>query len=172
MTRWIMSIVPPVVPHPRVRRLRVPVFAAGVPRDRTRRAVGGGIRFAFRHFPLTEIHPHALAAAAAAEAAALPEPVLGHARAALPSPEGARGGRSAALRRGARARPRTVRERPDRRRRRSRESVETSRAARRRVRCSERRPCSSTVSCTAVATTLLPSTRHWPAELPPPRQLQ
>lgn len=30
-----------------------------------------GIRFAFRHFPLTEIHPHALAAAAAAEAAAL-----------------------------------------------------------------------------------------------------
>ena len=33
--------------------------------------LGGGIRFAFRHFPLTEIHPHALAAAAAAEAAAL-----------------------------------------------------------------------------------------------------
>jgi protein-disulfide isomerase len=31
----------------------------------------GDIRFAFRHFPLTEIHPHALAAAAAAEAAAL-----------------------------------------------------------------------------------------------------
>jgi protein-disulfide isomerase len=31
----------------------------------------GGVRFAFRHFPLTQIHPHALAAAAAAEAAAL-----------------------------------------------------------------------------------------------------
>ncbi len=31
----------------------------------------GGVRFAFRHFPLTEIHPHALAAAVAAEAAAL-----------------------------------------------------------------------------------------------------
>ena len=29
------------------------------------------MRFAFRHFPLTRIHPHALAAAAAAEAAAL-----------------------------------------------------------------------------------------------------
>jgi len=28
------------------------------------------LRFAFRHFPLTEIHPHAVAAAAAAEAAA------------------------------------------------------------------------------------------------------
>jgi formate-nitrite transporter family protein len=30
-----------------------------------------GVRFAFRHFPLTDIHPHALGAAAAAEAAAL-----------------------------------------------------------------------------------------------------
>ncbi len=29
------------------------------------------MRFAYRHFPLTSIHPHALAAAAAAEAAAL-----------------------------------------------------------------------------------------------------
>jgi protein-disulfide isomerase len=29
------------------------------------------VRFAFRHFPLTEIHPHALAASVAAEAAAL-----------------------------------------------------------------------------------------------------
>jgi formate-nitrite transporter family protein len=33
--------------------------------------LGDGMRFAFRHFPLTEIHPHALASAAAAEAAAL-----------------------------------------------------------------------------------------------------
>jgi protein-disulfide isomerase len=32
--------------------------------------LGGNVRFAFRHFPLTSIHPHALAAAAAAEAAA------------------------------------------------------------------------------------------------------
>jgi protein-disulfide isomerase len=35
------------------------------------RRLSGGVRFAFRHFPLTEIHPHALAASAAAEAAAL-----------------------------------------------------------------------------------------------------
>ena len=32
--------------------------------------IGENTRFAFRHFPLTGIHPHALAAAAAAEAAA------------------------------------------------------------------------------------------------------
>jgi protein-disulfide isomerase len=31
----------------------------------------GDLRFAFRHFPLTEIHAHALAASAAAEAAAM-----------------------------------------------------------------------------------------------------
>jgi protein-disulfide isomerase len=39
--------------------------------ERVEQQVSGGIRFAFRHFPLEEIHPHALAAAAAAEAAAL-----------------------------------------------------------------------------------------------------
>jgi protein-disulfide isomerase len=33
------------------------------------RKLGDGVRFAFRHFPMTEIHPHALAASAAAEAA-------------------------------------------------------------------------------------------------------
>jgi protein-disulfide isomerase len=35
-----------------------------------RKAFGGNLRFAFRHFPLRSSHPHALAAAKAAEAAA------------------------------------------------------------------------------------------------------
>jgi protein-disulfide isomerase len=39
--------------------------------ERAGEELAGGVRFAFRHFPLTGIHPHALAAAAAAEAAAL-----------------------------------------------------------------------------------------------------
>jgi len=39
--------------------------------EKVERRVSEGVRFVFRNFPLTEIHPHALAAAAAAEAAAL-----------------------------------------------------------------------------------------------------
>jgi protein-disulfide isomerase len=39
--------------------------------EKIERRRNGGVRFAFRHFPLTEIHPHALAASAAAEAAAV-----------------------------------------------------------------------------------------------------
>ena len=38
--------------------------------ERVEKELSGRVRFAFRHFPLTQIHPHALAAAAAAEAAA------------------------------------------------------------------------------------------------------
>ena len=39
--------------------------------ERVEAQLGEGVRFAFRHFPLTGIHPHALAASLAAEAAAL-----------------------------------------------------------------------------------------------------
>jgi protein-disulfide isomerase len=38
---------------------------------RVEKRLGAEIRFAFRHFPLTQTHPHAVAAAAAAEAAGL-----------------------------------------------------------------------------------------------------
>jgi protein-disulfide isomerase len=38
--------------------------------EQVERELSGHVRFAFRHFPLTQIHPHALAAAEAAEAAA------------------------------------------------------------------------------------------------------
>jgi formate-nitrite transporter family protein len=38
--------------------------------EQLERTLDGSFRFAFRHFPLTEIHPHALVASAAAEAAA------------------------------------------------------------------------------------------------------
>ena len=38
--------------------------------ERVERELLGAVRLAFRHFPLTQIHPHASAAAAAAEAAA------------------------------------------------------------------------------------------------------
>ena len=39
--------------------------------ERVESKLRDSVRFAFRHFPLTEIHPHALAASLAAEAAAL-----------------------------------------------------------------------------------------------------
>jgi protein-disulfide isomerase len=38
--------------------------------QRVEQALKGEVRFAYRHFPLTQIHPHAFHAAAAAEAAA------------------------------------------------------------------------------------------------------
>jgi Na+:H+ antiporter, NhaA family len=39
--------------------------------ERVEQELDGIVRFAFRHFPLVQIHPHAFGAAAAAEAAAL-----------------------------------------------------------------------------------------------------
>jgi protein-disulfide isomerase len=39
--------------------------------EHVERQLNGRVRFAFRHFPLVDIHPHAFEAAAAAEAAAL-----------------------------------------------------------------------------------------------------
>ena len=39
--------------------------------QRVERQLGDGLRFVFRHFPLTDIHPHALAASCAAEATTL-----------------------------------------------------------------------------------------------------
>jgi protein-disulfide isomerase len=39
--------------------------------ERVERQLAGGVRFAFRHFPLSDIHRNALAASSAAEAAAL-----------------------------------------------------------------------------------------------------
>ena len=36
--------------------------------EQVEQQLGGNVRFAFRHFPLTDIHPHALAAAAEAAA--------------------------------------------------------------------------------------------------------
>jgi len=41
--------------------------------ERVEQELSGSVRFAFRHFPLTQIHPDALAASAAAEAAARQE---------------------------------------------------------------------------------------------------
>src|SRR3954468_21686185 len=76
--------------------------------ERVESQLGDGVRFAFRHFPLTDIHPHALAASAAAEAAALQGRFWQNARAAVPSPAGARGRGPARLRGGARARRRAL----------------------------------------------------------------
>src|SRR5215207_6675151 len=39
--------------------------------ERVERAMKGQVRYAYRHYPLVQIHPHALGAAIAAEAAAI-----------------------------------------------------------------------------------------------------
>src|SRR5438552_8557646 len=72
-----------------------------------RRWMGKRLCFVYRHFPLTNVHPHAELAAEAAEAAAAPGPVLGDAQPALRAPGRAerRGARRARRRPPARPRP-------------------------------------------------------------------
>jgi protein-disulfide isomerase len=41
--------------------------------ERVKQELNGRTRFAFRHFPLVQIHPHAFGAAAVVEAAAMTE---------------------------------------------------------------------------------------------------
>ena len=57
--------------------------------DEVRRKLGDGLRFVFRNFPLTEMHPHAEHAAEIAEAAGT-RTSLGDARHALCAPGRAR----------------------------------------------------------------------------------
>ena len=122
--------------------------------------LGGNLRFAFRHFPLTSIHPHALAAAAAAEAAARQgrfwdmHELLFHRQKALE--DGAVGGTGTAQpgrggvrpgpgqQRGGGADPPGCGQRPG-----------FGPGA------GHSPPCSSTAWCTAGATTRAPCWRHW-----------
>ena len=129
------------------------------------RELGGTIRFAFRHFPLTGIHPHALAAAAAAEAAALQgrfwdmHELLFHRQKALEDGDLRRYavqlGLDAAVFDQDRAVPAVAGG-----------SAGTWTAAWPRARCSAPPPCSSTVLCTAAATTRPPCWPRWPGEPP------
>src|ERR1019366_1883703 len=148
-------------PDHRVRRLRVPVLAAGVLCDRAGRTAAREER-AVRvpAFPLTRIHPRALAAAAAAEAAALhgrfwdmhellfhPQKALGRPPARVRRPAGAWTWRHSTAT--GPAGPCWS------------GSSATSTAACPRAGCSAPPPCSSTASCTAAATTRPPCWRHW-----------
>ena len=117
--------------------------------------LGENVRFAFRHFPLTGIHPHALAAAAAAEAGALQgrfwdmHELLFHRQKALEDGDlrvyAAQLGLDVAAFDRYRA---STAGRSG--------SAGTWTAAWPRARCSARRPCSSTASSTAAATTRPP----------------
>ena len=117
------------------------------------------MRFAFRHFPLTRIHPHALAAAAAAEAAALQgrfwdmHELLFHRQKALEDGDlrgyAAQLGLDVAAFDRDRA-SRTVLERIQR-------DVNSGLASGQVLGT----PCSSTAWCTVAATTRPPCWRHW-----------
>ena len=111
-----------------------------------------GVRFAFRHFPLTEIHPHALAASLAAEAAARQDrfwemhEMLFHRQHALTDAT------CAAMRSSSGSTSRGSTQTAAARRR-SSASAATFAAELRPVRCMGRRPCSSRGSSIAAATT-------------------
>ena len=129
--------------------------------ERVEQQLGGNMRFAFRHFPLTGIHPHALAAAAAAEAAALQDrfwdmhELLFHRQKALEGADllryAARLGLDVAAFDGTGPAARWPTG-----------SAGMSTAAWPRTRCSARRPCSSTALFIAAAMTRPPCWPRWP----------
>ena len=131
--------------------------------EQVEQQLGRNVRLAFRHFPLTRIHPHALAAAAAAEAAARQgrfwdmHELLFHRQKALE--DGHLRGYGAQL---GRTRQHSTATGPAGQCWSG--SSATSTAAWPRARCSARRPCSSTAWCTAAATTRPPCWRHWRRE--------
>ena len=131
---------------------------------------GRGYSLRVPPFPTDRHSPHAFAAAAAAEAASLQSrfwdlhELLFHRQKALEEDDLQRYAAELGL-----DLARFVRERTCDRVGADRRDVDSGMAW---TRCAAHRPCSSTVSFTPAATTLLPSPRHWPAELPPPRQLQ
>jgi Thioredoxin len=133
--------------------------------EQIERQLGGNMRFAFRHFPLTGIHPHALAAAAAAEAGALQDrfwdmhELLFHRQKALEAATCAGTPPSSAW-----TWRRSTATGPAPRWRSGSAGMWT--AAWPRARCWARQPCSSTASSTAAATTRPPCWPRWPHEPP------
>ena len=129
--------------------------------EQVEQRLDGTMRFAFRHFPLTGIHPHALAAAGAAEAAALQgrfwdmHELLFRRQEALE--DGDLRGYAASS---AWTWRRSTGTGPAPRWRTGSAGMWT--AAWPRARCSAPPPCSSTVSCTAAATTRPPCWPRWP----------
>ena len=125
--------------------------------ERVESELPDGVRFAFRHFPLTEIHPHALAASRAAEAAALRgrfwemHELLFHRQKALEDEDLRRYGPSSGSTSGSSTATEAAR-------RCSTGSSGTSGAGSSQGRCVAPRRCSSTASCISAATT---RTRCW-----------
>ena len=140
--------------------------------EQVEQQLGGNMRFAFRHFPLTGIHPHALAAAAAAEAAARQgrfwdmHELLFHRQKALEDGDLRRYAAQLGLDVAAFDRDRASSDGG------RTGSTGTSTAAWPRARCSARRPCSSTALFIAAATTRPPCWPRWPMSRPMPRMHQ